>query len=66
MFSGEACSAAKDAISHRGTWANPEAVAKLGTMPDPALAKLLGITASAVFYKRKMMGIPPSRVSIET
>jgi hypothetical protein len=43
---------------HKGTWANPEAVAKLGTMPDPMLAKQLGITASAVFCKRKALGIP--------
>jgi hypothetical protein len=43
---------------HQGAWANPEAVAKLGKMPDPMLAKQLGITASAVFCKRKAMGIP--------
>lgn len=43
---------------HKGTWADPEAIAKLGTMSDPDLAKLLGNTAAAVFRKRKQLEIP--------
>ena len=32
--------------------------ALLGTKPDPAVAKEIGVSASAVAYKRGVLGIP--------
>jgi hypothetical protein len=49
------------ASARRGYPWQPEEIALLGKVTDPALAKQLGISTGTVAYKRTQLGIPPSR-----